>query len=399
MIVYNILVVIVAAISLPYILIRFKGKERKQRLGFIGKPFSQKTIWIHAASVGEVNAAKDLIKKIHNNQQVVVTTMTATGQKIASSLPVKTFFLPFDCILMMLRAYKRLQPKAIVLVETEFWPNMLWIAKLKKIPVFVVNGRLSDKSFRNYLRTSFFWKTPWKAIKAVSAQTKLDMEKFKKLDFSDVKNNGNLKFNIQLPFYHKKELRNEYGYSEKDFIVVWGSSRPGEEKLLRSIFASLEEKITDLCLIVVPRHLNRMSEIKEIFPDFGLFSRENRKSKHIIVDEMGQLAKLYSIADLAIVGGSFYDFGGHNPLEPAFYGIPIIMGPYYSSCQDSVNKLQKNEAIVISDPKNLKNDIISLFYNEEIRKKLGKRAKKTMQENSDNLQNTYNFLKERLQNV
>jgi len=396
MIIYSILVLLIAAICMPYIVLRFKGKERQERLGFLEKQENANNIWVHAASVGEVNAAAGLIRRLSENYSVIITTMTTTGQKRASSLPVKSFFIPFDCIFMMLRAFKRLQPKAIVLVETEFWPNMLWIANLKKIPVYVVNGRLSKNSFLNYRRTKFFWKTPWQAIKAISAQSQIDVQRFKHLGFANVQNHGNLKFSLQLPEYDAQKLRRQYGYAPQDFILVWGSSRPGEEKLLSEIISQLRNKIPQLQAIVVPRHLQRLPEVEQNLPDFKLYS-QNQFGGDLIVDEMGKLVQFYAIADLAIVGGSFFDFGGHNPLEPAFYGVPIIMGPYHSSCKDSVEKLQKNKAIVISNQKNLKNDIINLVSNKDKLKKIGENAQKTIWENSGNIDKTYEFLYKRIE--
>jgi 3-deoxy-D-manno-octulosonic-acid transferase len=395
MIIYSILVLFVAVICMPYILLRFKGKELQERLGFLEKQSKSDNIWVHAASVGEVNAAADLIKKISEVHSVIVTTMTATGQKRASSLPVKTFFIPFDCIFMMLRAFKRLQPKAIVLVETEFWPNMLWLAKLRNIPVYIINARLSDSSYKNYSKTRFFWKTPWRAVQAVSAQSEKDARRFQNLGFPQVENNGNLKFSMQLPSYNKTELRKQNGYSEQDFILVWGSSRPGEEDLLREIISQLRSKILQLKVIVVPRHLQRLPEVKQILPDFRLYS-QNQTGCDIIVNRMGLLVQFYAMADLAIVGGSFFDFGGHNPLEPAYYGLPIIMGPFFSSCHDSVEKLQKNKAIVISNQSNLKNDIFNLVLNQGKLIEMGANAKKTVIQNNKNLEATLQFLAERL---
>ena len=392
MLFYNLLLIPLFIILLPYLMYRFNRKELRQRMGFIRLQL-KKSIWIHAASVGEVNAVKPLVLKllgIFPDRRIVVTTMTATGQNAASEIDrrIQTFFLPFDCFLMMKRFFTKLSPQLIILVETEFWPNMLWRAKINKVPILVVNGRISDKSFPGYKRLIFFWKPLWKAVKAVNAQSEINALRFKKLGFMNVVVTKNLKFCLQLPIYQRNKLRNEFNFKEDDFIIVWGSSRPGEERLFYSVLQQLKEKIANLKIIIVPRHLKRLAEIESIFTveNYCLFSAPKKDAQILIVDKMGVLTKMYALADLAIVGGSFFEFGGHNPLEAAFYGIPILMGKYHNSCRDSVSELQKNKAIIISDEKKLVTDIFDLYKNKKKRREMGENAAKTLQENSDSLE-------------
>ena len=392
MIIFIILVQIIFIIAFPYLFFKFKGIERKQRLGYFDKVI-KKSIWIHAASVGEINAVKPLLKTLVNKypkKTFILTTMTSTGQETAKKIDDKiyTAFLPFDCFFMMKSFFKRINPELIILVETEFWPLMLWFAKKRNIPVVVVNGRISDKSYPLYKRFSFFWKPLWKAVSAVNAQSEKDLERFIFYDFKNVINTHNLKFCLQLPGFEKYKIRKELRLSKKDFVIVWGSSRPGEEKLLKSIYQELNNEISNLKVIIVPRHLNRLQEITEIFDalDFQLYSKLKEDYKILIVDQMGILTKVYSIADIAIVGGSFFDFGGHNPLEPAFYETPMIMGEDFSSCRDSVLKLIKNNGIQISSKERLIENIVFLYKNKEMMKNLGLNAKRTLQENSASLE-------------
>ncbi|OQX70932.1 MAG: hypothetical protein B6D62_03210 [Candidatus Cloacimonas sp. 4484_275] len=399
MLIYNLLIIILFIALVPYLLIRLGKKEFLQRMGFIDLKFKS-SVWIHAASVGEVNAVKPLVKRLLEEfpeKQFIITAMTQTGKKTAEKIDKKipVFFLPFDCFLMMRRFFNAINPKLIILVETEFWPNMLFRARLNKIPVIVVNGRISDKSFPHYKRFLFFWKPLWKIIKAVNAQSESDAYRFRLLGFNKVIITNNLKFCLQLPTYQKNSLRKQLHFAAEDFVIVWGSSRPGEEKLLHSILPQLRKKIPTLKIVLVPRHLKRLSEIKEIFSDekYSLFSSLSKPNDIVIVDKMGALTKFYALADLAIVGGSFYDFGGHNPLEPAFYGIPIIMGKYYHSCRDSVSKLLENNAIKISNEKKLAEDIIFLYKNKEIRKKMGKNAEETLAKNSESLEKNLEILR------
>jgi len=398
MIIFIILVQIIFILGFPYIFFKFKGIERKQRSGYFNK-IIKNSIWIHAASVGEVYAVKPLINTLvnkHPQKTFILTTMTSTGLDIAKKIDDKiyTSFIPFDCFFATKRFLKKINPELIILVETEFWPHMLWFAKKIKIPVVIVNGRISDKSYPVYKRFSFFWKPLWKAVSSVNAQSEKDMERFISYDFKNVINTHNLKFCLQLPEYEKDKIRKEFKLSKNDFTIVWGSSRPGEEKLLKSIYQKLDGEIRNLKIIIVPRHLKRLQEITEIFDDldFQLYSDLQGEYKILIVDQMGILTKMYSIADIAIVGGSFFDFGGHNPLEPAFYKAPMIMGEDFSSCSDSVTKLLENDGILISSKEKLYSNIIFLYQNEEIMKNLGLNAKRTLQENSDSLENNLEVL-------
>lgn len=391
MLFFNIILYIIFVFSLPWMLIRFKHEERKMRFG---TSISQlkKCIWIHAASLGEVNAIKSLIIALLNkfvNKTIVLTTMTNTGLESAGQIHPKLIYtlFPLDFNFIMRRAFRKLNPDLIILVETEFWPNMLYQAKRKNIPIVIVNGRISERTYPKYKKFAFFWKPLWKAVKSVSAQSEPDANRFKSLGFKDVINNQNLKFCLQLPEFERVSLRNKWNISKNDFIIVFGSSRPGEEKLIKKEIPILKKEISNLKLIVVPRHLERISEVKEIFKEFNyqLYTELKSKTEIVIVDKMGILTEAYAMSDLAIVGGSFFDFGGHNPLEPAFYGLPIIMGEFYSSCLDSVNKLKQNDAIIISSKEELTKNILKITQNPDYRSNLSRNAKKTLQQNSDSL--------------
>ncbi len=378
--------------SRPFLKMKFKGREKRERLGRLKHKFSS-SVWIHCASVGEVNAAKTLVLKLlqtHTKTNFVLSTMTQTGQEIAKKISPKltTFFFPIDFQVVMKRVFNKLNPKLIILVETEFWPNMLNLARKKNIPVLVINGRFSDKSFPAYRRLRFFWKRPWRAIKAVNAQSEKDLKRFVGLKFPKVKNAHNLKFCLELPFYNKTKLRQELHYRADDVILVWGSSRPGEEKFLLENIEVLQKNISNLVLIIAPRHLHRIPQIKELFAErkIQLYSKSKQKADILIIDEMGILPMFYAMADIAIVGGSFFNFGGHNPLEPAFYGVPTIIGNYHSSCQDSVDRLLERKGIVVSDKKKLVEDILHITQNPDLAQDLGKNAIETLQQNAHSLQ-------------
>lgn len=399
MFIYIFLLNLIYVISVPFILLKFNGREKKERIGKITIDFDS-VIWVHAASVGEVNAIKPLLTKLltlYPNRNFIISTMTRTGQKEAQKISPKlvTIFLPIDFPIPMWRAFRKLKPEMIILVETELWPNMLFQAKNRNIPVCIVNGRISDKSFKTYKKMNFFWKSLFKAIKLVNAQSQEDKEKFEVLGFNNVVNTNNLKFCVDYPLHNKENLKKKLGFNDEDFIIVWGSSRPGEEKLLEKIYPQIQEKIPNLKLVVAPRHLSRIVEVKEIFKQHSpSFYSSIEESKITLIDEMGILILYYCIADISIVGGSFYDFGGHNPLEPAFYGSPTIIGKYNSSCRDSVVKLLTNNAIIVSDRKQIAKDILDLFLNPKKAEEIGEKAKETVENNSNSLGKNIAILKD-----
>ncbi len=402
MFIYRILTSFIIGISYPFIKLRMKSKRGKQRIGILKYGF-EKCIWIHAASVGEVNAVKPLINQLlqkYPQKDFIMTTMTSTGleaaKKISPKLAVSLF--PIDASFIQRRFFNTINPELIILVETEIWPNMLHIAGKRNIPVIMVNARISDRSFPKYRNLRLLWKPVWRVIKAVNAQSEKDARRFMGFKFNNVVNAHNLKFCIDLPEFDNNTLRKELGYSEDDFIIVWGSSRPGEEKLFKEVFISLKEKINNLKVIIVPRHLHRIPQVCDFFKEFDykLFSKLEESGDILFVDEMGILNMIYALSDIAIVGGSFYNFGGHNPLEPAFYGTSTIIGKYHHSCRDSVDRLLDNNGIIVSDKKKLIDDILNLYNNKELREQLGSNAKQTLGLNSDSLKTNLKILEKYL---
>jgi 3-deoxy-D-manno-octulosonic-acid transferase len=392
MFIYRFLTWFIFVVSSPFLFFKFKGRERKERFGKPKHRF-EKSVWIHAASVGEVNAVRTLINELLNkytHTDFVLTTMTRTGQEAARKVSPKltTLFLPFDVGFIMKRLYKRINPSLIILVETEFWPNMLHLAKKKNIPVVIVNARISDRSFPKYKNLRLFWKPLWKAVKSVNAQSEKDAERYKKLKFNDVANGHNLKFCIDQQEYDKNKIRLELGYTSKDFVLVWGSSRPKEEKLLLKVLPELKQSNPNLKIIIVPRHLHRLPELKELLKDFDfkIYSELKDVPEILLVDEMGILNTFYAMADLAIVGGSFFSYGGHNPLEPAFYGTPTIIGNHYYSCRDSVDRLLENNGIIVSNKKDMVIDFNKLTGDMSKARQMGINAKHTLENNADSLQ-------------
>lgn len=376
--------------------------KQPSRLGHC-LPAEENVIWLHAASLGEVNALKPLIKNLierYNAEKILLTTMTGTGMTAAQAFDntIDVCYVPIDLPGCLNRFFKLKKPQLIVLMETEFWPQMLLQAHKRNIPVIIINARLSLNSLTNYQKTYDFWKSPFKAIKQVNAQSEKDGKRFRSLGFSQIQNAGNLKFALKLPEFSADQIRQKFNINKNDFVLTIGSSRPGEEQMLLNLLNELNQAIPNLKIIIAPRHLKRLPEIKTILKGYKFkFLADQKPSDQfdiLIIDEIGLLTQIYSFSDLVIIGGSFFDFGGHNPLEAAYYAKPIIMGKFHHSCQNSVDILTQNKAIIISDFDHLAADIIELYQNPNHRDTLGNNAKAVLAKNAEALEINLNTISE-----
>ncbi len=349
---------------------------------------SQGGLWIHAASLGEINAVRSLVLELCNHfpaNQIVISTTTVNGLKAAQKLHphIKSYLSVIDLPSLRAEQFKQIAPKLICIVETEIWPSFLWEAKKRELPILFLNARLSQKSLKRILPFRPLLRILGTSIKQIMAKSEEDAHRFKKIFDAQIKTAGNLKFALSPNQYPETELRQKMGFNAEDFIICMGSSRPKEEALIIGILAQLQVLKPNIKLILAPRHPNRVAEVIKLCTgfDYGLLSKNDFSTQGqsiLIIDVLGQLNQAYAICDLALVGGSFYDFGGHNPLEPAFYGKPIIMGPYYSSCTESVEQLQQAEAIHISEANNLLDSIECLLKSESKRLQMGQNAKELL---------------------
>lgn len=356
-----------------------------------------KGILIHAASMGEVNAIKPLVLRLlqdYPELMISITTNTLTGLNQAAniSLRVNAQLACFDVYHLRKKQLSSIDPSLICIVETEIWPNLLAWAANNKIPVMFLNARMSQLSLSRYLRIKSIFRLLEKSIVGILAQSGEDANRFARLFSVPVTDAGNIKFALQLPDYEPEQIRQEWGFTEQDFILTWGSSRPREEALLLSLLPLLRSRIPSLKLIIAIRHPQRLAEVQALLndSDYRLFSQQKQSSRAeeiTVIDVMGVLDKAYSICDLAIVGGSLFDFGAHNPLEPAYYAKAIIIGSYHQSCKESVKRLQQGEAIIVSDADKLEQDILRLAADAELRHKMGTNAKKVLTLNSSALEN------------
>lgn len=356
---YNILRVLITPFLYMYMFVNkgkkeFFHKRMNQDLDILKR---EEYIWIHCSSVGEVNLSEALVKKIlfERKERILLTVMTDTGMgtakdKYKNNNRVDILYFPLDNRKIIKSILEKIEMKILILVETEIWPNLIKESH-KKGKVIIVNGRISDKSFGRYKKLSFYLKNLFKDVDGFYMQSELDREKIIKIgaNKSKVETLGNLKFDIELEKFDEK-TKNEL----KDFLGVYGrkvftagSTRTGEYEIILKVF----KKLTNTILILVPRHIERVPEIETLIKKEGMIYKKYskidsdnfEKTDIILVDKIGILRKLYSIADIAFVGGTLVDIGGHSLLEPLFYGKTPIFGPYLQNVKDiSKEILRKN---------------------------------------------------------
>ena len=361
---YNIIFSLLFILSFPYFFVRgIIGRHGvRQRLGFFSPELMKKLrtikpVWIHASSVGEVKLIPVLIEtltKKDSGLKFIVTTTTKTGQqealKILGHQVTALFYQPVDIPWITAKVMKLVRPRALLLVETEFWPNLIKSAKKSGAIVGLVNGRISSKSFSRYSLFRPLSRTVLSQLDFFAVQTEKDLHRLNVLGAQINKMSivGSLKFDQKLltPRLAKKLDRKSLGLTENDKVLVAGSTRPGEEELVLSVYGQLNEK-RPLILVLAPRHLDRIGEIELLLQQNSLSYvkksqlKENRSAnfKVLLLDTMGELAEIYSVADVAFVGGSLVPLGGHNPLEPAVYGVPVLFGPYMEHSQAAAELL------------------------------------------------------------
>jgi 3-deoxy-D-manno-octulosonic-acid transferase len=350
-----------------------------QRFGkIIRKNPAQKCIWIHAVSVGEVNAAKTVITELEkkfSNFEIVVSTTTDTGFARANNLFSKehlVFYFPFDFSWVMRRAFSNLNPAICLLMELEVWPNFVDVARRSNIPVVIVNGRISEKSFSRYSRVKPFVKKIFRKVNLILAQTKVYAQRFKEIGALDerVVVTGSLKYDtaqITDKVEGADALAKQLNIG-KERLWVAGATGPGEEKMLLDVFTQLnrQEKYKDLRIVIVPRKPERFDEVAKLIADAGFdfvrystiknseLKTQNSKLPVILGDTMGDLRKFYCLSTIIFVGRSLVPMGGSDMMEAAALGKCTIFGPYAFNFQQTVDELIENQgAILVQDQEEL----------------------------------------------
>ncbi|KGJ97612.1 lipid IV(A) 3-deoxy-D-manno-octulosonic acid transferase [Colwellia psychrerythraea] len=403
LLIYRILLLLLLPFLLLFLLIRSKNNKAYrqrifERLGLFPKPHKQGGIVVHAASVGEVIALKSFIEKLllnYPNLPITITSFTPTGSAQVTKLfgnCVQHGYLPLDifpCTALFLR---RLKPKMIIFMETELWPNLIAQCAQQNIKLLLINGRLSKKSLTSYRKISPLIRPCLNRFDKILTQSQENLDHFLQLgaQASHCLNSGNLKFDISVNeqvVQKKTELSKLlFADSSQDKRTIWlvASTHEGDELIALSAFKELLSHYPQLLLVLVPRHPERFAQVAKLCLEQGL-SLAKRSENTIINDEqvwlldsLGELMAAFSLSDIVTMGGSFSEVGGHNPLEPALFNKPIIVGDNMSNFNEIMQQLRHEDAIVelsANDPSmQLVNEISTLLKQPSRQKSLGENA-------------------------
>lgn len=408
---YNIALFAALVVGAPWWLWRLAttpkcGEGLLERLGRVPKRLTRgfsvsdarPSIWVHAVSVGEVLAVTRLVKTLEStmpNYAVVVSTTTRTGQKLARERfdPNRVFYFPLD-LPWAVRAYlKVLKPKVLILTETEFWPNLLGGCYRRRIPVAVVNARISDRSWPRYEKLPLLWHPLLRRLSRVLAQSQTDVDRLLAIGCrpESVSVAGNLKFDVRTTEEAEgtRQLKSMTGAMR---FIVAGSTLEGEEAVLLDAWPSLLAVEPQLVMVIAPRHPERFPAVAALLEKSGyLWCKRSDWTSHparaqhiaarpllpgeiVLLDCIGELASIYSLATVAFIGGSLVPAGGHNPLEPAQFAVPIVMGPHYANFTAITDSLRDADALRIAAREDLAPTLIELLRDRTAAVAMGARA-------------------------
>jgi 3-deoxy-D-manno-octulosonic-acid transferase len=385
-------------------------KRWLERYGFCQNKVESNGILLHAVSVGETIAAIPLIKALQQqypNLPITVTTMTPTGSERVKSLlgdSVHHVYLPYDLPCAINRFLKTIQPKLVIIMETELWPNFICQCYKRHIPLVLANARLSERSANRYRKLGRAISHLLSKISTVAAQNKQDGERFVSLGLPSehLAITGSIKFDIDLTAQQQQKiamLKQQWQLNRPVFIAA--STHSGEDEIILSAFERLLQTYPDLLLIIVPRHPERFKTVEKLINDRGL-NYINRSSNQvptkqtqvILGDTMGELIELYGIADIAFVGGSLVKHGGHNPLEPALHHIPIISGEHFFNFKVICEQLISANGMIIcaSSADALYSAVNALLENKSNSQQIGEQAYQVLKQNQGALDRLLNMI-------
>ena len=337
-----------------------------QKIGFYPKNTSgKKTVLIHAVSVGEVNAVENLVKKMRlefPEDYIVLSTVTKTGQEVAqnklSNYTDEIIYFPYDFFFSIMSCFEAIKPDKIIIAETEIWPMFSYIAKMMKIPLILINGRISPTSYTGYKCLSFFFKEVLECFSQIFMQTEEGKKRIVDIGAPEEKTDvmGNLKFDIEKNLTEEQvaALKNEIQIGENRLFIA-ASTHKGEDEIALNVFRNIKMKYSDAKLLIAPRHPQRYEQVENMLKNEP-YSYSKRsiggtfaQNDIIMLDTMGELGKFYALGYLAFIGGSFSNTGGHNPLEASIWDVPVISGPTVFNFKDIYKLLTRaNVAQIVS---------------------------------------------------
>jgi len=422
-ILYNSMLYLVTILFLPlFILLLIINKRYRdgllQKLGVIrwnavSACSGSRPVWVHAVSVGEVMAALPLVRELKRafpRQPILLSTATATGKATAersSQFIDRVIFFPFDYPWCSRLFISRFQPLAFIALETELWPNFLRELNRRNIPAVMVSGRISSRSFPRYRMFKFFFQRVLANLTCCCMQSSADAQRLIELgaEPAAVRVTGNLKFDQALSEVSREitEKRcRDLNLNPEQPVFIAGSTHKGEEEIILAAFRELKKNFSGLVLILAPRHPGRFDEVAALIQETGMpFNRKTALSAAaegpgdvILLDTIGELATLYSIATIVFIGGSLVPVGGHNLLEAAVFKKPVLFGPHMDSCAEIANALQRNGGgIEVADQAGLIKQARLLLSDRGLRESAGAHAYQVIADNSGALQKSMDVLK------
>jgi 3-deoxy-D-manno-octulosonic-acid transferase len=406
---YNSLLWIFALAALPWLLAKLiSSRENReifaQKLGHISAEIlsrmrGEPRIWVHAVSGGEVSAIHPLMRQLRETYPkgcLILSTGTGSGKKIASERVLEataTFFFPLDFSCVVRKVIRRVRPDLFILAETEIWPNFLRIAKGEGIKTMLANGRISDRSFKRYRKTRFFWMAVLDYLDAMSMVGVQDGERIVSMGANPVKVfvNGNCKYD-QAAFsadpVFQEEMKNLLGVDEQDLLFIAGSTHEGEEEAIVQAFLKIRQRYSEMILVLAPRHVERVARVKKLLARYGVhdFIRRSRMESqgrgrnHVVLwDTFGELFKVYSVGTIVFCGASLVPRRGQNILEPAAWGRVVLYGPSMEDFIDAHQLLQGVGAgIMVQNAGDLAERCLHLLDHPQELKKRGEAGKEAL---------------------
>ncbi len=418
---YDILLLVAALFLTPYYLWRgFRyGKSRRgirERLGRYGRGRlvglnGRPVVWVHAVSVGETRAVVPLLNRLkerYPDHALVLTNVTETGREVASRLDCVDLclFFPFDLSWVVRRVLKKLRPKLVILVETEIWPNLVRQTSRAGIPLVLVNGRISDRSFPRYRKVRALLRPLLHRIDLFAMQTELDAERIRELGApgEHVRVTGNLKFDMAVPELSaedKSAFRSLLGLDSGRRVLVAGSTHQGEEEIILQAFRKVQETVPDVQLILVPRHPERAADVAELVKASGFevvlrsqCPRRKADADAVVVgDTLGEMLRFYSLADVVFVGGSLVPVGGHNILEASLLAKPVLFGP----CMNNFKEIAQLILFAaggrkVADAGELAAAVTELLQDDALRLRMGRSGHALIERHAGATERTLNSL-------
>ena len=369
-----------------------------QRFGFGYPKLNSGSIWIHAVSVGEVQASIPLVNELRQHypyKEIIITTVTPTGSKQVKNIfkdAVRTSYIPFETNFAIKNFFNSIKPSVALIMETEIWPNLYKECGSRGIPLILVSARISEKSLINYKRFLPLFRDTLSHGILIAAQSQIDADRFLALGASKDRTwiMGNIKFDFKLP---EEILTKAKIYRSKIFprrhIWIAASTHEHEEEIILEAHKNISKKIENLLLILVPRHPERFAKITQILKeDNWIYSKKSddqdipESCQVLLIDTIGELLFFYACSDVAFVGGSLLPVGGHNLLEPAAIGLPIITGAHTFNQKEMTDRLTQVDALrIVHNANSLSSDVIFFLTNTEESKNAGQRGKLIVESN------------------